>query len=77
MFVRVKPSGRYKYLQIVENSREGKKLKQHVLCTLGRLDKLTASGQIDSIGPALVFERLWKELGIGDVIKEVGSEREY
>jgi len=107
MFVRVKPSGRYKYLQIVENSREGKKVKQHVLCTLGRLDKLTASGQIDSIatsllrfseklqvinlyeqdqvritndvsiGPALVFERLWKELGIGDVIKEVGSGREY
>ncbi len=30
-----------------------------------------------SIGPALVFERLWKELGIGDVIKEVGSGREY
>lgn len=41
MFVRVKPSGRYKYLQIVENSREGKKVKQHVLCTLGRLDRLT------------------------------------
>lgn len=40
MFVRVKPSGRYKYLQLVENTREGKKVKQHVLFTLGRLDQL-------------------------------------
>lgn len=107
MFVRVKPSGRYKYLQVVENSREGKKVKQHVLCTLGRLDKLTASGQIDglaqsmlrfcqkldvinlynqdqviiqndvSIGPNLVFERIWKESGIAEVIKELAVERNY
>ena len=107
MFVRVKPSGRYKYLQIVENSREGKKVKQHVLCTLGRLDKFTTSGQIDglaksllrfsdkikvidlynqnqlkilkdvSIGPSLVFERIWKELGIGAIIKEMALNRNY
>lgn len=107
MFVRVKPSGRYKYLQIVENSREGKKVKQHVLCTLGRLDRLTTSGQIDglaksllrfsqkievinlynqnqlkilkdvSIGPSLVFERIWKELGIGEIIKEMALNRNY
>ena len=107
MFVRVKPSGRYKYLQIVENSREGKKVKQHVLCTLGRLDKFTTSGQIDglaksllrfsdkikvidlynqnqlkilkdvSIGPSLVFERIWKELGIGEIIKEMALNRNY
>lgn len=107
MFVRVKPSGRYKYLQVVENSREGKKVKQHVLCTLGRLDKLTASGQIDglaqsllrfsqklnvinlynqnqviiqndlSIGPALVFERIWEESGIAEVVKELAAERNF
>ena len=107
MFVRVKPSGRYKYLQVVENSREGKKVNQHVLCTLGRLDKLTASGQIDglaqsllrftqkinvinlynqnqvkiqndvSIGPTLVFERIWKESGIAEVIKELAAERNF
>jgi len=54
MFVRVKPSGRYKYLQIVENSREGRKVKQHVLCTLGRLDKFTTSGQIDGLAKSLL-----------------------
>jgi len=30
-----------------------------------------------SIGPALVFERLWRELGIDRVIREVLSERRY
>lgn len=107
MFVRVKPSGRYKYLQVVENSREGKKIKQRVLCTLGRLDKLTESGQIDSIaqsllrfsttlqvlnlheqnqlqvlkdvsiGPTLVFELLWNELGIAEVLHKLAAEREH
>ena len=38
MFVRVKKSGNYKYLQIVQTYREGKKVKQRVVSTLGRLD---------------------------------------
>ncbi len=107
MFVRVKPSSGHRYLQIAENYREGKKVKQKILCTLGRLDKLTESGKIDglaesllrfsekikvinlhkqgklqavqdvSIGPAMVFERLWQELGIGKVIKSVLSDRHF
>jgi transposase len=107
MFVRTKPSGKYTYLQVVENSREGRKVKQHVLCTLGRMDKLLDSGKIDglvesllrfnknlqvinlykqnqlkvisdvSIGPSLIFERLWHELGIDTVIKEVLEGRRY
>ena len=40
MFVRVKNSHGYKYLQIVESKREGKKVKQRVLATLGQLDAL-------------------------------------
>ena len=40
MFVRAKKSGNYKYLQIVHTYREGKKVKQRVVSTLGRLDKL-------------------------------------
>ena len=44
MFVRVKPAGAYRYLQIAQNYREGKKVKQKVLCTLGRVDELTQSG---------------------------------
>ena len=104
MFVRIKNSHGYKYLQIVESKREGKKVKQRVLTTLGQLDALSASGKIDdltlslskfashlkiidahragaiqahrtvSIGPALVFERLWHQLGIDKVIRGQLSE---
>jgi len=107
MFVRVKPAGAYRYLQIAENYREGKKVKQKVLCTLGRLDELTESGKVDalahsllrfgsrlkvidlhrqgavrvdsdrSIGPALVFGRLWQELGIAEVIGKVLAQRHF
>ena len=107
MFVRVKPSGHYKYLQLVENTREGKKVKQHVLFTLGRIDRLLDSGELErltqsllrfnekltvinlykqnqlkvlsdlSIGPALVFARLWGEMGIGTVITEVAKNRNF
>ena len=49
MFVRVKKVGPYQYLQIAQNRREGKRVKQSVIATLGRLDKLTASGAIDQL----------------------------
>lgn len=47
MFVRVKPSGRYRYLQIVANHREGRRTAQRVLTTLGRVDQLAAAGAVD------------------------------
>jgi Transposase DDE domain len=47
MFVRVKPSGPYRYLQIVENHREGRRTVQRVLTTLGRVDQLAATGAVD------------------------------
>ena len=37
MFARVKKSGKYQYLQIVENRKEKGKVKQRVIATLGRL----------------------------------------
>ncbi len=40
MFFRTKKSGNYCYLQLVENKREGKKVKQKVFTTLGSLDLL-------------------------------------
>src|SRR5271157_5810480 len=103
VFVRIKNSHGYKYLQIVENKREGNKVKQRVLTTLGQFDALTESGKIDdltrslakfastrtiidahregaiqarrtlSIGPALVFDRLWQQLGIKEAIQEEQS----
>src|SRR5271157_4540960 len=104
MFVRIKKTKGYRYLQIVESRREGKKISQRVLATLGQVDELTTSGKIDdltqsmakfasklqvidahrkgtiqahrtvSLGPALVFERLWHQLGIDEVIKGQLSE---
>jgi hypothetical protein len=49
MFFRQKPSGTYRYLQLVENYREGRKVRQRTLTTLGRLDLLQASGQMDAL----------------------------
>jgi hypothetical protein len=47
MFVRVKPSGPRKYLQIVRNYRENGRTKQQVLATLGRLDRMQKEGDVD------------------------------
>ena len=47
MFFRVKPAGDRRYLQIVENTRDGAKTRQTVVATLGRLDELEASGKLD------------------------------
>jgi transposase len=49
MFFRVKQSGPRRYLQIVENARLDGKTRQRVLVTLGRLDQLEQSGQLDSL----------------------------
>ena len=105
MFVRTKKSGKYQYLQIVQNRRDGQKTVQRVIATLGRLDQLRAKGEIDSIikslarfsdkvlmvlsgrshvnatakkiGPALIFERLWNELGIKKVIESLLASRNF
>ena len=105
MFTRIKKSGRYQYLQIVENRREGPKTRQRVIGTIGRMDQLHAKGDIEKlarslarfsekvllilsdrsqvrasakkIGPALIFERLWQELRIKKVIKELLVDRKY
>jgi hypothetical protein len=49
MFFRVKPSGPRRYLQLVENYWDGGRTRQRVLCTLGRLDHLQDSGQLDAL----------------------------
>lgn len=49
MFFRTKKSGPRHYLQIVENRREGNQVKQRVMATLGRVDELQSSGQLDSL----------------------------
>ena len=46
MFFRVKPAGSYRYLQIAHSVRQGQKVRQQVIATLGRVDLLEASGQL-------------------------------
>ena len=105
MFARVKKAGPYQYLQIVENRREGRKTRQRVIATVGRMDELEARGQIENlvrslsrfseklllvlsgkcdahasakkIGPVLIFERLWKELGIGKILNRLVADRKF
>lgn len=105
MFARVKKSGKYQYLQIVENRKVKGKVKQRVIATIGRMDQLQAKDRIETlirslsrfsekallvlsgksdvsasakkIGPVLIFERLWEELGIKGVIKDLLSHRKF
>lgn len=49
MFFRQKKVKDYTYLQIVENRWEDGKSRQRVLATVGRLDQLRASGQLEAL----------------------------
>jgi hypothetical protein len=49
MFFRTKKSGTRSYLQIVENRWEDGRPRQRVIATLGRLDQLQQSGQLDAL----------------------------
>ena len=49
MFLRTKSNGTRTYLQLVESERCGRKVRQRVLATLGRLDQLQNSGALDRL----------------------------
>ena len=49
MYFRVKRTGTYSYLQIVESFRDKGQVRQRVVTTLGRLETLQASGQLDAL----------------------------
>jgi len=50
MFVRIKPSGSRKYVQIVESFRDNSNVKQRVIANLGRLDILQQTGPKQLVG---------------------------
>ena len=107
MFVRTKKSGAYTYLQLVHNERVDGQVRQAVIATLGRLDVLQQSGQIDAlvascgrfaertavlsahqqgqtettqtikVGPGLVFERLWREVGLPQIFAALLEDRRF
>jgi len=92
------------YLQLVEGYREGKTVKQKVLCNIGRIDKMIEKGQIDRMiemlvefsqtynlnkfqpelfnenviyqGPMIIFRKLWKELGLKEIMSDILPEKE-
>jgi hypothetical protein len=49
MYFRVKRTGSYAYLQIVESFRERGQVHQRVLSTVGRLDVLQSTGQLEAL----------------------------
>jgi hypothetical protein len=107
MFVRVKRSGQYEYLQLVHNERVQGRVQQRVVATLGRLDVLRETGQLDALlascarfaehtavltahrqgrlapaakihlGPPLVFQRLWEQLGFPTLIRRLLEGRKF
>jgi hypothetical protein len=105
MFARIKKSGKYQYLQIVENHKEAGKVRQQVIATIGRMDRLQEKDRVEtlirslsrfserammilsgksdisadarSIGPVLIFDRLWRESGIQNAIRKLLSGRKF
>ena len=107
MFARVKKSGDYQYVQVVHNERIDGRVRQRVIATLGRLDALQESGQLEGLleslarfsdhaavlnalkahqitptrtihlGPPLVFQRLWEELGLPGIFKRLLTGRKF
>jgi hypothetical protein len=49
MFARVKKSGKYQYLQIVENRKIKGQVVQRVLATIGRLDQLQEKDRVETL----------------------------
>jgi hypothetical protein len=54
MFVREKTARGHRYLYLVENEREGGRVRQRVIRALGRKDVLLASGELDRLAASLV-----------------------
>lgn len=49
MFFRVKRTGPYRYLQVVENRREGRRTVQRIVGSLGRVERLADTGAIETL----------------------------
>jgi|SRR6516165_5540505 hypothetical protein len=54
MFVREKTARGHTYLYLVENEREGGRIRQRIIRALGRKDVLLASGELDRLAGSLV-----------------------
>ena len=107
MFARVKKSGPYQYVQVVHNERIEGRVRQRVIATLGRLDVLKETGQLEGLleslarfsdhaavlhalktnqitptstvhlGPPLVFQKLWEQLGLPGILRQLLEGRKF
>src|SRR5918994_1232877 len=72
MFVRIKTIAedgqRYEYLQIVRSVRDGSRVRQELVASLGRRDLLVATGQLDRLVQALA--RLSTRLKVIEAAKD-------
>lgn len=76
MFVRrVRNAKGVSYLQIVESYRDQKAVRQRVLFSLGRLEDLQATGQLDQLVAAL--SRYCERLTLIDLTKDVSVDETY
>ena len=76
MFIRVNRNARgTEYLQIVRSYRDNGKVKQQILFTLGRLDLLQATGQIDGLVKSLARFAVKQQLI--DLSKDVSVSQVY
>ena len=73
MFARIKKSGKYQYLQIVENRKENKKVKQRVIATIGRMDRLQEKDRVQTLIRSLsrFSEKALKVAAVRPSAKEV------
>jgi hypothetical protein len=54
LFLREKTARGHTYLYLVENEREGGRVRQRIIRALGRKDVLLASGELDRLAASLV-----------------------
>jgi hypothetical protein len=80
MYFRKKTSGGRAYLQIVESRRYGKQVRQQVIATLGRIDELQSSGQLDRLlrsgarfaTEAMVLDAVENETAMRVAVRRIG-----
>jgi hypothetical protein len=80
MYFRKKTSAGRSYLQIVESRRQGKAVRQQVIATLGRLDELEATGQLERLlrsgarfaAKALVLEAVRDDKTVSASVERIG-----
>ena len=72
MFPRIKKSGNYEYVQIVENRREAGATRQRVIASLGRADTLLESGELAGLTQGLA--RMCEEVRVLNAQRSGGIE---